>query len=76
MLSSKGSKMIGWQLCYDLSHPQSAMGRAFLYHGPTNLSLRLVKLDKGLHQYLLEAVYTSLPPVIQTIELLPAVLFV
>ncbi|XP_031416008.1 uncharacterized protein LOC116218434 isoform X3 [Clupea harengus] len=56
------SKMIGWQLCYDLSHPQSAMGRAFLYHGPTNLSLRLVKLDKGLHQYLLEAVYTSLPP--------------
>ncbi|KAG5286655.1 hypothetical protein AALO_G00017330 [Alosa alosa] len=55
------SKLIGWQLCYDVSHPQSVMGKAILYHGPTNLSFRLVKLDKGLHQYLLEAIYTSLP---------------
>ncbi|KAL2097205.1 hypothetical protein ACEWY4_006412 [Coilia grayii] len=54
------SKLVGWQLCYDASHPQSAVGKALLYQGPTNLSLRLVKLDKSLHQYLLEAVYTSL----------------
>ncbi|XP_063076045.1 uncharacterized protein LOC134466078 [Engraulis encrasicolus] len=55
------SKLVGWQLCYDASHPQAAVGRALLHHGPTHLSLRLNKLDKTLQQYLLEAVYTSLP---------------
>lgn len=57
--------MVGWQLCYDVSYPQSSVGQTILYHGPINLSLRLLKLDKGLHQYLLEAVYTSLLLVIQ-----------
>ena len=36
------------------------MGISLPPPGPAHLSLRLLKLDKGLHQYLLEASYSLL----------------
>ncbi|XP_042083292.1 uncharacterized protein LOC102293428 [Haplochromis burtoni] len=52
------SKMVGWQLCSNTSYPSLATGVAFLPSGPVHLSLRLLKLDRGLHYYLLEAAYS------------------
>ncbi|XP_029560066.1 uncharacterized protein LOC115156670 isoform X1 [Salmo trutta] len=54
------SKMVGWQLCSNVSYPLSSTGLTFLPPGPVHLSLRLLKLDRGLHQYLLEAAYSLL----------------
>ncbi|CAB1444060.1 unnamed protein product [Pleuronectes platessa] len=51
------SKMVGWQLCSNASYPA---GIALPAAGPVHLSLRLLKLDRGLHYYLLEAAYTLL----------------
>ncbi|XP_015259916.1 PREDICTED: uncharacterized protein LOC107104431 [Cyprinodon variegatus] len=51
------SKMIGWQLCSNVSYP-SAAGPTLPPAGPVHLSLRLLKLDRGLHYYLLEAAYS------------------
>ncbi|MEQ2244052.1 hypothetical protein ILYODFUR_013221, partial [Ilyodon furcidens] len=52
------SKMIGWQLCSNVSYPSLASGITFPPTGPMHLSLRLLKLDKGLYYYLLEAAYS------------------
>ncbi|XP_030607400.1 uncharacterized protein LOC115795564 [Archocentrus centrarchus] len=52
------SKMVGWQLCSNTSYPSLATGVAFPPSGPVHLSLRLLKLDRGLHYYLLEAAYS------------------
>ncbi|XP_057190895.1 apolipophorins-like isoform X2 [Triplophysa rosa] len=53
------SKMIGWQLCSDLTYPLTPRGFPLL--GPVLFSLRLQKLDKSLKQYLMEAAYTFVP---------------
>ncbi|KAM4551263.1 uncharacterized protein PAE49_015110 isoform 2-T2 [Odontesthes bonariensis] len=52
------SKMIGWQLCSNSSYPSLATGLTFTPFGPLHISLRLLKLDRGLHYYLLEAAYS------------------
>ncbi|XP_023191574.1 uncharacterized protein LOC102233917 isoform X3 [Xiphophorus maculatus] len=52
------SKMIGWQLCSNVSYPSLPSGVALPPTGPAHLSLRLLKLDRGLHYYLLEAAYS------------------
>ncbi|XP_045070322.1 uncharacterized protein LOC121534786 [Coregonus clupeaformis] len=54
------SKMVGWQLCSNVSYPLSSTGLTFPPPGPVHLCLRLLKLDRGLHQYLLEAAYSLL----------------
>ena len=59
-VSLPGSKMVGWQLCSNISYPISPMGITLPPPGPAHLSLRLLKLDRGLHQYLLEASYSLL----------------
>lgn len=58
-----GSKMVGWQLCSNASYPLPATGFSLPPPGPIHLSLRLLKLDRGLHYYLLEAAYSLLPQV-------------
>ncbi|XP_042284010.1 uncharacterized protein LOC121908222 isoform X3 [Thunnus maccoyii] len=55
------SKMVGWQLCSNASYPFAAVGISLPPSGPVHLSLRLLKLDRGLHYYLLEAAYSLLP---------------
>lgn len=55
------SKMIGWQLCSDLTY--SLTPRGFSLLGPVLFSLRLQKLDKSLKQYLMETAYTFVPQV-------------
>ncbi|KAM7379044.1 hypothetical protein PAMP_004619 [Pampus punctatissimus] len=55
------SKMVGWQLCSNASYPLAAVGISLPPSGPVHLSLRLLKLDRGLHHYLLEAAYSLLP---------------
>ncbi|XDV26873.1 hypothetical protein PO909_030500, partial [Leuciscus waleckii] len=57
------SKMVGWQLCSDVTYPLTLMGKGFPPLGPVLFTLRLQKLDKGLNQYLLEAAYTFVPQV-------------
>ncbi|TKS80112.1 putative uncharacterized protein LOC400499 [Collichthys lucidus] len=54
------SKMVGWQLCSNASYPLHAIGISLPPPGPAHLSLRLLKLDRGLHYYLLEAAYSML----------------
>ncbi|KAM6989141.1 apolipophorins-like [Tautogolabrus adspersus] len=54
------SKMVGWQLCSNTSYPLPATGVFLPPPGPVHLSLRLLKLDRGLHYYLLEAAYSML----------------
>ncbi|XP_063741934.1 apolipophorins [Eleginops maclovinus] len=55
------SKMVGWQLCSNTSYPLAATGVSLPAPGPVHLSLRLLKLDRGLHYYLLEAAYSLHP---------------
>ncbi|KAM8851209.1 uncharacterized protein AB9W97_022010 isoform 3-T3 [Spinachia spinachia] len=55
------SKMVGWQLCSNASYPSPATGFSLPAPGPVHLSLRLLKLDRGLHYYLLETAYSLLP---------------
>lgn len=57
------SKMVGWQLCSNASYPSPATGFSLPAPGRVHLSLRLLKLDRGLHYYLLEAAYSLLPAV-------------
>ncbi|XP_068195919.1 uncharacterized protein [Antennarius striatus] len=52
------SKMMGWQLCSNASYPSFAAGASLPLPGPAHLSLRLLKLDRGLHRYQLEAAYS------------------
>ncbi|KAM6948683.1 uncharacterized protein FYW47_016632 [Aplochiton taeniatus] len=54
------SKVVGWQLCSNVSYPLSPGGISLPPPGPVYLSLRLLKLDRGLNHYLLEAAYTLL----------------
>ncbi|XP_076828214.1 apolipophorins [Brachyhypopomus gauderio] len=51
------SKMLGWQLCSDVTYPVSLMGRDVPQPGPVLFTLRFQKLDKGLQKYILEAAY-------------------
>lgn len=55
--------MVGWQLCSNASYPFPAAGFSLPPPGPVHLSLRLLKLDRGLHHYLLEAAYSLLAQV-------------
>ncbi|XP_044075986.1 uncharacterized protein LOC122887130 [Siniperca chuatsi] len=55
------SKMLGWQLCSNASYPLPGADISPPPPGPVHLSLRLLKLDRGLHYYLLEAAYSLLP---------------
>ncbi|XP_029380588.1 apolipophorins [Echeneis naucrates] len=55
------SKMVGWQLCSNASYPLPAAGISLPPTGPVHFSLRLLKLDRGLHYYLLEAAYSLIP---------------
>ncbi|XP_028831417.1 uncharacterized protein LOC114787739 [Denticeps clupeoides] len=55
------SKLVGWQLCSEMSYPSSLTGKPFPPPGPVTVSLRALKLDRGLHQYLLEALYAAVP---------------
>ncbi|TDH06001.1 hypothetical protein EPR50_G00128340 [Perca flavescens] len=55
------SKMVGWQLCSNASYSLASTGVSLPAPGPVQLSLRLLKLDRGLHYYLLEAAYSLLP---------------
>ncbi|XP_035489892.2 uncharacterized protein LOC118310747 isoform X2 [Scophthalmus maximus] len=55
------SKMVGWQLCSNASYPLTPAGISLPAAGPIHFSLRLLKLDRGLHYYLLEAAYSLLP---------------
>ncbi|XP_049338919.1 uncharacterized protein LOC103023384 isoform X1 [Astyanax mexicanus] len=51
------SKLVGWQLCSDVTYPVSLIGRGFPPAGPVLFTLRFQKLDRGLQKYLLEAAY-------------------
>ncbi|XP_029309262.1 uncharacterized protein LOC115022426 [Cottoperca gobio] len=55
------SKMVGWQLCSNASYPSPATDVSLPAPGPVHLSFRLLKLDRGLHYYMLEAAYSLLP---------------
>ncbi|XP_028987618.2 uncharacterized protein LOC114844422 isoform X2 [Betta splendens] len=55
------SKMVGWQLCSNSSYPSLSTGVLLPPPGPVHFSLRLLKLDRGLRYYLLEAAYSLLP---------------
>ncbi|KAK3567891.1 hypothetical protein QTP86_027307 [Hemibagrus guttatus] len=55
------SKMLGWQLCTDVTYPVLLMGKSFPPPGPMIFSLRLQKLDRVLQKYLLEAAYSFVP---------------
>ncbi|KAK5918982.1 hypothetical protein CgunFtcFv8_022916 [Champsocephalus gunnari] len=55
------SKMVGWQLCSNASYTSAAPGVSLPAPGPVQLSLRLLKLDRGLHYYMLEAAYSLRP---------------
>lgn len=55
--------MVGWQLCSNTSYPFSTGDFSLPPPGPVSVSLRLLKLDRGLHYYLLEAAYSLLAQV-------------
>ncbi|XP_024908126.1 uncharacterized protein LOC112486278 [Cynoglossus semilaevis] len=59
--SKTWSKVVGWQLCSNASYPSPSAGILLPTAGPIHLSVRLLKLDRGLHYYLLEAAYSLLP---------------
>lgn len=59
----QGSKLLGWQLCADVTYPVLLMGKGFPPPGPMIFSLRLQKLDRVLQKYLLEAAYAFVPQV-------------
>ncbi|XP_067911828.1 uncharacterized protein [Heterodontus francisci] len=52
------SRQIGWQICSEMSYPSGTSGPAFPLSGPAEASVMLIKRDKGLQQYLLEAAYS------------------
>ncbi|XP_072336910.1 uncharacterized protein [Scyliorhinus torazame] len=52
------SRQIGWQICSEMSYPSGSSGPTFLLSGPAEASVMLIKRDKGLQQYLLEAAYS------------------
>lgn len=56
--------MVGWQLCSNASYPVPAEVFSLPPPGPVSVSLRLLKLDRGLHYYLLEAAYSLLTQVL------------
>lgn len=58
-----GSKVVGWQLCSNTSYPLPAAALLLPPPGPVDVSLKLLKLDRGLHHYLLEAAYSWLSQV-------------
>ncbi|KAJ3594613.1 hypothetical protein NHX12_003920 [Muraenolepis orangiensis] len=52
------SKMVGWQVCSNVSYPSPPTVAWLPPPGPAHLSIRLLKLDRGLHYYLMEAAYS------------------
>ncbi|XP_030220560.1 uncharacterized protein LOC115549482 [Gadus morhua] len=54
------SRMVGWQMCFNVSYPSPATGAWLPPPGPTHMSIRLLKLDRGLYYYLMEAAYSLL----------------
>lgn len=63
--------MIGWQLCSNVSYPSPTSGITVPSHGPVHLSLRMLKLDRGLHYYLLEAAYSLHQQVHKDVQISP-----
>lgn len=57
------SKIIGWQLCSEMSYPDPASGLVFSLTGPLRMAVTLTKQDRGLQQYILEAAYNYIPQV-------------
>ncbi|XP_064376460.1 uncharacterized protein LOC112981027 isoform X3 [Dromaius novaehollandiae] len=55
------SKIIGWQLCSEMLYPDSASGLPFPFTGPLRVAVTLIKQDRGLQQYLVEAAYNYIP---------------
>ncbi|KAM6244422.1 uncharacterized protein M6G45_010876 isoform 1-T1 [Spheniscus humboldti] len=55
------SKIIGWQLCSEMSYPDPASGLVFSLTGPLRVAVTLTKQDRGLQQYILEAAYNYIP---------------
>ncbi|XP_019350266.2 uncharacterized protein LOC102557779 isoform X1 [Alligator mississippiensis] len=55
--SEEVSKIIGWQLCSEMSYPDSTSSLPFPLSGPMKASVTLTKQDRGLRQYLMEAAY-------------------
>ncbi|XP_053936194.1 uncharacterized protein LOC128853691 isoform X2 [Cuculus canorus] len=55
------SEIIGWQLCSEMSYPDSANGLVFPLTGPLRMAVTLTKQDRGLQQYVLEAAYNYIP---------------
>ncbi|XP_055661896.1 uncharacterized protein LOC106112882 isoform X1 [Falco peregrinus] len=55
------SEIIGWQLCSEMSYPDSANGLVFPLNGPLRVAVTLTKQDRGLQQYVVEAAYTYIP---------------
>ncbi|XP_065541888.1 uncharacterized protein LOC136017503 [Lathamus discolor] len=51
------SKIIGWQLCSEMSYPAPASGLVFPLTGPLRVAVTLTKQDRGLQQYIVEAAY-------------------
>ncbi|XP_057263855.1 uncharacterized protein LOC130598454 [Pezoporus wallicus] len=51
------SKIIGWQLCSEMSYPAAASGLVFPLTGPLRVAVTLIKQDRGLQQYIVEAAY-------------------
>ncbi|XP_059835586.1 uncharacterized protein LOC132399349 [Hypanus sabinus] len=52
------SRQIGWQICSEVSYPTGTTGPAFPLSGPAEASVMLIKRDRDLQQYLLEAAYS------------------
>ncbi|XP_078097099.1 apolipophorins [Mustelus asterias] len=55
------SRQIGWQICSEMSYPLGTSGPTFPLSGPAEASVMLIKRDKRLQQYLLEAAYSYVP---------------
>ncbi|XP_042197112.1 uncharacterized protein LOC103188419 [Callorhinchus milii] len=53
----EASRQVGWQICSEMSYPLATSGPGFPLSGPAEASVMLIKRDKGLRQYLLEAAY-------------------
>ncbi|XP_033921269.1 uncharacterized protein [Melopsittacus undulatus] len=51
------SKIIGWQLCSEMSYPASVSDLVFPLTGPLRVAVTLTKQDRGLQQYIVEAAY-------------------
>ncbi|XP_043944819.1 uncharacterized protein LOC122816125 [Protopterus annectens] len=51
------SKLVGWQLCFDVSSSEVSTGLPFPLSGSSRAAVYLKKQDNGLQQYVFEAAY-------------------